>query len=47
MERTRAAVPARPDLAQPTTTEGTRVWRNAVLARGLRVLVSTEAGRSG
>jgi hypothetical protein len=45
MERTRAAVPERPDLAQPTTSEGTRVWRNAVLGRGLRVLVSTE-GRS-
>jgi hypothetical protein len=45
MERTRAAVPERPDLSQPTTSAGTRVWRNAVLGRGLRVLVSTE-GRS-
>lgn len=42
MARTREAVPPRPDLAQPTTTEGTRVWRAAVLGRGLRVLVSTE-----
>jgi hypothetical protein len=42
MERTRSSVPERPDLAQPTTVEGTRVWRNAVLGRGLRVLVSTE-----
>jgi hypothetical protein len=45
MERTRAAVPARPDLAQPSTTSGTRVWRNAVRGKGLRILVSTE-GRS-
>ncbi|CAN5817592.1 hypothetical protein BH23GEM9_BH23GEM9_15490 [soil metagenome] len=43
MERARMAVPVRPDLAQPSTTAGTRVWRNAVLGRGLRVLVSTEA----
>jgi hypothetical protein len=43
MERTRAAVPVRPDLAQPSSSEGTRVWRNAVLGRGERVLVSTEA----
>jgi hypothetical protein len=43
MERTRAAVPAAPDLAQPSTRDGTRVWRNAVLGRGLRVLVSTES----
>jgi hypothetical protein len=43
MERTRAAVPVRPDIAQPSTSEGTRVWRNAVLGRGERVLVSTEA----
>jgi hypothetical protein len=42
MERARAAVPERPDLAQPTTVAGTRVWRNGVLGRGLRVLVSTE-----
>lgn len=42
MERTRAAVPTAPDLVQPTTRDGTRVWRNAVLGRGLRVLVSTE-----
>jgi hypothetical protein len=43
MERTRALVPARPDMSQPSTVEGTRVWRSAVLGRGLRVLVSTEA----
>jgi len=43
MARTRAAVPERPDLTQPSTTEGTAVWRNAVLGRGLRILVSTEA----
>jgi hypothetical protein len=43
MERTRAAVPVRPDVAQPSSSEGTRVWRNAVLGRGERVLVSTEA----
>jgi hypothetical protein len=43
MERTRAAVPERPDLVQPSTSAGTRVWRDAVLGRGLRVLVSTEA----
>lgn len=42
MARTRESVPVRPDLAQPTTVEGTRVWRSAVLGRGLRVLVSTE-----
>jgi hypothetical protein len=42
MARTRAAVPASPDLAQPSTSEGTRVWRTAVLGKGLRVLVSTE-----
>ncbi|HSJ25807.1 MAG TPA: L,D-transpeptidase family protein [Longimicrobiales bacterium] len=45
MARTRAAVPERPDLAQPGTVEGTRVWRDGVLGRGLRILVSTE-GRS-
>jgi hypothetical protein len=43
MARTRAAVPSRPDLTQPTTVEGTSVWRKAVLGRGVRVLVSTEA----
>jgi hypothetical protein len=42
MARTRAAVPERPDLAQPTTVDGTRVWRDAVLGRGLRILVATE-----
>jgi hypothetical protein len=42
MARTRAAVPERPDLVQPTTAEGTKIWRDAVLRRGLRVLVSTE-----
>jgi hypothetical protein len=43
MEAARAAVPSRPDLAQPSSRDGTRVWRNAVLAKGTRVLVSTEA----
>jgi hypothetical protein len=43
MARTRAAVPARPDLTQPSTAAGTRVWRSGMLGRGLRVLVSTEA----
>jgi hypothetical protein len=42
MERTREAVPVRPDLAQPSSSDGTRVWRNAVMGRGERVLVSTE-----
>jgi hypothetical protein len=42
MERTRLAVPPRPDLAQPSTVDGTRQWRTGVLGRGLRVLVSTE-----
>jgi hypothetical protein len=42
MARTRAAVPVRPDLTQPSTVDGTRVWRNAMLGRGLRILVSTE-----
>jgi hypothetical protein len=43
MARTRAAVPSRPDLTQPSTVDGTRVWRNGVLGSGLRILVSTEA----
>jgi hypothetical protein len=43
MARAHATVPARPDLAQPSTVEGTRVWRDAVLGSGLRILVSTEA----
>ncbi|MGH7447219.1 MAG: L,D-transpeptidase [Longimicrobiales bacterium] len=43
MERARAAVPATPDLAQPTTMAGTKVWRSAVGAKGLRVLVGTES----
>jgi hypothetical protein len=42
MERTRAAVPERPDLVQPKSSDGTRVWRSAVLGRGERILVSTE-----
>jgi hypothetical protein len=43
MARTRAAVPERPDLSQPSTSAGTRIWRNGVLGKGLRILVSTEA----
>lgn len=42
MERTRAAVPLRPDLVQPGTRQGTAVWRSGVLRRGLRIMVSTE-----
>jgi hypothetical protein len=42
MARTREAVPERPDLVQPTTSDGTRIWRAGVLGRGLRILVSTE-----
>jgi hypothetical protein len=42
MARARAAVPASPDLVQPSTTEGTAVWRAAVRARGMRVMISTE-----
>ena len=41
-ERARDAVPARADLAQPTSTAATRVWRTAVRAKGLRILVATE-----
>lgn len=40
--RARAAVPATPDMAQPTTVNGTRIWREALNARGLRVVVATE-----
>jgi hypothetical protein len=43
MARTRAAVPDRPDLVQPSTSAGTAVWRKGMLARGLRILVSTES----
>jgi hypothetical protein len=39
----RAAVPAAPDLAQPSTTLGTRIWREGVLAKGLRIMVDTES----
>jgi hypothetical protein len=41
-EAAHRSVPVSPDLAQPTTAEGTRVWRQGVLAKGLRVMVSTE-----
>jgi hypothetical protein len=40
--RARAAVPLTPDLAQPTTVNATRIWRDALNARGLRVVVATE-----
>ncbi|HSJ08469.1 MAG TPA: L,D-transpeptidase [Longimicrobiales bacterium] len=43
MERAHAAVPATPYVAQPTTTEGARVWRTAASAKGMRVVVSTES----
>ena len=43
MERARAAVPASPDLVQPSTMKGTEVWRSAIRASGLRVLVGTES----
>src|SRR5688572_13703601 len=41
-ERARDAVPPTADLAQPTSTAATRVWRTAVRAKGLRILVATE-----
>ena len=43
MERARDAVPASPDLAQPSTMKGTAIWKDAVKAGGLRVLVGTES----
>lgn len=43
MERAREAVPASPDLAQPSTTAGTAVWRSGLKASGLRVMVGTES----
>jgi hypothetical protein len=43
MERARAAIPATPEFAQPTTTNGTTVWRSALSARGLRIMVGTES----
>lgn len=43
MERARAAVAPRPDLVQPSTVEGTRVWKRALTQGGLRVLVGTES----
>jgi hypothetical protein len=42
MERARAAVPLSPDLVQPSTATGTEVWRSAMNARGLRIMVATE-----
>ena len=42
-ERARDAVPATADLAQPTSSAATRIWRSAVRAKGLRVLVATDA----
>ena len=42
-ERARAAVPAAPDLAQPRSTAATAIWRSAHNARGLRVVVATDA----
>jgi hypothetical protein len=43
MERAREAVPASPVLAEPEDARGVRVWRQAVAARGLRVMVGTES----
>jgi len=43
MARAREAVPVSPDLAQPSTMKGTEVWKTAVKAEGLRVLVGTES----
>jgi hypothetical protein len=42
MARAREAVPLSPELAQPSTAKGTEVWRMAMRARGLRVMVGTE-----
>ena len=42
MARAREAVPASPELVQPSTMKGTEVWRSAMLAGGLRIMVSTE-----
>ena len=42
MARARAAVPLSPDLVQPSTVKGTEVWRSALKARGLRIMVATE-----
>jgi hypothetical protein len=42
MERARERVPSSPDLVQPSTVQGTEIWRNALQSRGLRVMVSTE-----
>jgi hypothetical protein len=39
----RAAVPAAPDLAQPSSALGTRIWREGVLAKGLRIMVDPES----
>ena len=42
-ERAREAVPAAPDLAQPRSAQATRVWRSGLAARGLRIMVATDA----
>lgn len=42
MAEARERVPASPDLVQPSTMNGTEVWRSALQSRGLRVMVSTE-----
>jgi hypothetical protein len=42
MARAREAVAVSPDLAQPSTTNGTAVWRSALKAGGVRILVGTE-----
>ena len=43
MRRARAAVPARPDLVQPGSTEATKVWKAALNGSGIRILVGTES----
>jgi len=43
MARARADVPASPWAARPTTADGTRVWRTATSAKGMRIVVSTES----
>jgi hypothetical protein len=43
MARARETVAPSPDLAQPSTMKGTEVWRSALKAGGLRVVVGTES----
>ncbi|HEX6307575.1 MAG TPA: L,D-transpeptidase [Longimicrobiales bacterium] len=43
MRRAREAVPPKPDLAQPRTTNGTEIWRSGLRARGLRIMIGTDS----